>query len=130
MPPSSTSTLVVMVRLFVIRSVELTCCELAARFEASCEILSATESPSLICGVILRMLPTSSRVTVWKGFCTPPPVVSVVNCPVMKGTSWAILISASSLSRVTIEGVAMMLVLPRPSSARISAAQLIPLSTS
>jgi len=30
----------------------LTCCELAAMLEASCEIFSITESPSLICGVI------------------------------------------------------------------------------
>jgi hypothetical protein len=46
----------------------------------------------------------------------------------MNGTSCAILISASSLSSVTIEGVAMMLVLPMPFSARIRAAQLVPFS--
>ena len=129
-PPSSTNTLVVIVRLFVIRSVALTCCELAARLEASCEILSATESPSLICGVILRMLPTSSRSRSGRGCSRRRRSPSVVNCPVMNGTSCAILISASSLSSVTIEGVAMMLVLPMPFSARISAAQLVPFSTS
>jgi len=67
MPPSSTSTLVEMVRLFVIRSLVLTCWELAAMLEASCEILRTTESPSLIWGVIFRMLPTSSRWMVWNG---------------------------------------------------------------
>jgi len=65
-------TLVVIVRLLVIRSLLLTCCELAAMLDASCEILSRTELPSLICGVILRMLPTSSRWMVWNGLTLPP----------------------------------------------------------
>jgi hypothetical protein len=53
----------------------------------------------------------------------------LVYWPVTNGTSCAILISASSLSSVTIEGVAMMLVLPMPPSARITAAQLMPVLT-
>ncbi len=97
--------------------------------EASCEILSSTELPSLICGVILRMLPTSSRWMVWNGLTTPPVPLTpwFVYWPVTNGTSCAILISASSLSSVTIEGVAMMFVLPMPPTARITAAQLVPL---
>ena len=130
MPPSSTMTLVEIVRLLVMRSTAT--CALAAMLEASCEILSSTESPSLICGVILRMLPTSSRLIVWNGFtCPPAPEMPwFVYWPVTNGTSCAILISASSLSSVTIDGVAMMFVLPMPFSARISAAQLVPFSVS
>ena len=102
--------------------------------EASCEIFSITESPSLICGVILRMLPTSSRWMVWNGLLNALsrrrcPSRWSVYWPVTNGTSCAILISASSLSSVTIDGVAMMLVLPWPPMARISAAQLKPFST-
>ena len=60
-----------------------------------------------------------------------PSTPVFVYWPVRNGTSCAILISASSLSSVTIEGVAMMLVLPIAARcARISAAQLVPLSTS
>jgi len=70
------------------------------------------------------MLPTSSRWMVWNGFTTPPGVETpwLVYWPVTNGTSWAILISASSLSSVTIDGVAMMLVLPMPPMARMTAA--------
>ena len=124
-PPSSISTCVLMVRLLVTRS---TAPELvAAMLELSCSILSITESPSLICGVILRMVPTSCRWIVWKGFRLLPVLPPVlVYCPVTNGTSCATLISASWLSIVTIEGVAIMLVVESPRSARSTAAKSTP----
>ena len=75
-PPSSMSTCVLMVRLLVTRS---TAPELvAAMLELSCSILSITESPSLICGVTFRIVPTSWRWMVWNGASgVPPPLVLV-----------------------------------------------------
>ncbi len=62
-PPSSMSTLVLMVRLLVVISTAET--EVGATLELSMDILSTTEFPSAdICGVTLRMVPTSSRCTV------------------------------------------------------------------
>jgi hypothetical protein len=67
--------------------------------ELSCSIFSVTASPPLICGVILRIVPTSWRWMVWNGFTCPLLLFRVfVYCPVMNGTSCATLISASWLS--------------------------------
>jgi hypothetical protein len=61
---------------------------------------AAPQSPSLICGVIFRIVPTSCAG--WSGKDSPvvPPVLPpvLVNWPVTNGTSCATLISASSLS--------------------------------
>ena len=125
-PPSSISTRVLMVRLLVMRS---TAPALeAAMLELSCSILSITESPSLICGVTLSSVPTSRRWIVWKGASGVPPPLVLVYWPVRNGTSCATLISASSLSIVTMDGVAMMLVVESPRSARTTAAKLTPVS--
>ena len=52
----------------------------------------------------------------------------LVNWPVMNGTSCATLISASWLSIVTVEGVAITLVFDRRCSARIIAAKFTPVA--
>ena len=41
-------------------------------------ISSTTESPSLTCGVTVRVMPTFSRSMVWKGFCAPSPPAPVL----------------------------------------------------
>ena len=85
---------------------------------------------ALICGVILRMVPTSSRWTVVKGFTSPllPVLPVLVYEPVMNGTSCATLSSASWLSIVTADGVAMMLVFESPWMARSIAAKFTPVA--
>jgi len=121
-------TLVVIVRLFVISRLVLTCCELAAMLDASCEILSRTELPSLICGVILEdvadflALDGLERVDLAAG--AGDALARVL--PVTERHFLRDLISASSLSSVTIEGVAMMFVFADAATARITAAQLVP----
>ena len=56
--PSSTSTVVLMDRLLVIRPVVWLS---LATLDASCSMSSWTVSPSLICGFTLRINPTSWR---------------------------------------------------------------------
>ena len=68
--PSSARTLVEIVRLLVITSTVLI--ELCARLDTSCSIFIMIVPSSVICGVILRMMPTSWRWMVWKGLTTPP----------------------------------------------------------
>ena len=122
-----TNTDVVIVRVFVTRSTAPR--RPALKLEVSCSIVSFTPLPSLICGVIFRLVPTSSRWIVWNGFTLPLlPLPVFVNCPVRNGTSWPTLISASSLSSVTICGVETMFVSASPRSAFSIAAQLVPLS--
>ena len=58
-PPSSMRIVVLTERLLVDMSAELV--SLAPGEESSCSILSCMVSPSLIYGVTLRMVPTSSR---------------------------------------------------------------------
>jgi hypothetical protein len=84
----------------------------------------------LTCGVILRIVPTSWRCTVVKGFTLPPAslVPVLVYEPVTKGTSCATFSSASWLSIVTVEGVAMMLVFESPWIARNIAAKFTPVA--
>ena len=71
MPPSSISTLVVMVRLLVMRSTAPAgfwpMLELSMR-----DLQQHRRAFRVICGVTLRMVPTSSRWMVWKGFTVPP----------------------------------------------------------
>ena len=68
MPPSSISTLVLIVRFVVVRSTApWGPASLGTTEELSRSIFSRTASPSLICGVSLMIVPTSSRWIVWKG---------------------------------------------------------------
>ena len=127
MPPSSMSTLVSMVRLLVMALPASPV--LPDNAELSMLILSCTsEPPWLSCGVILRMVPTSWRCTVVKGFTSPWPLPVLVYWPVMNGTSWATLICASWLSMVTADGVEIRLVFESPCSARIIAAKFTPVA--
>ena len=56
-------------------------------FEISWAIFKSIESPSLICGVMVRLTPTCSRCIVWKGFTAPPVPPVFENEPVTNGTS-------------------------------------------
>ena len=69
MPWSSISTLVLITRLLVIRL--LASPVVPESSELSSSILSMIASPSLICGVIFRMVPTSWRCTVVNGLTVP-----------------------------------------------------------
>ena len=69
MPPSSMRIVVLMERLLVEMSAESAI--FAPGAESSCSILSWMASPSLMCGVTLRMVPTSSRWIVSKGLVVP-----------------------------------------------------------
>src|SRR5258708_4572822 len=129
MPPSSMSTVVLIVRLLVTRSTA------PAGFwpmlELSIESFSITELPSAeMVGVTLRIVPTSWRWMVWNGLTTPEVPVAVaavfVNWPVTNGTSCATFTSASWLSMVTAEGVATTLVFVSPRIARSMAAKFTP----
>ena len=93
--------------------------------ELSIESFIITAVPSAeIVGVTLRMVPTSSRWMVWKGLTAPLVAVPVLeNWPVTNGTSCATLSSASWLSIVMAEGVAMMLVCESLWIARSTAAK-------
>ncbi len=59
MPPSSMRIVVLIERLLVDMSAESA--SFAPGEESSCSILSWIVSPSLMCGVTLRIVPTSSR---------------------------------------------------------------------
>ncbi len=96
--------------------------------ETSSAISMITASPSLICGVMVSLVPTSWRLMVWNGLTVPVVPVALEKLPVRNGTSWPTLISASSLSMVTIDGVPRMLVLASPRNARQQGAQLVPVS--
>ena len=78
MPPSSMSTLVLIVRLLVMRlfaSPELPVSDRALELDLELHQRAAF----VICGVILRMVPTSSRWTVVNGFTSPLlPVLPVL----------------------------------------------------
>ncbi len=69
--------------------------------------------PSLMCGVTLRMVPTSSRWMVSNGLVVPfTAAVELVYWPVMSGISCVTFTSASSLFMVITRGVEMMLLGP------------------
>ena len=88
----STKTVVSIVLLFVIKSVVPV--RGPATPETSCFISKITEFPSLICGFIESLIPTSSLDVVLKGFVLFEPKLS----PVVMGISWPITVDASSLS--------------------------------
>ena len=69
--------------------------------DTSCSISNRMEFPSLICGLTSNLTPTSSLLTVLKGFVLSAPKDS----PVVIGISWPTMIEDSSLSIVRIEGV-------------------------
>src|ERR1700722_17794398 len=94
--------------------------------ELSRSIFSRTASPSLICGVSLMIVPTSSRWIVWKGVTELFAEPVLVNWPVRNGTSLATFSVASWLSMVTADGVATMLELVSLLIALSIAAKLTP----
>ena len=78
----------------------------------SCSISKRTPLPLLICGLTLSITPTSSRLTVVKGLPLEVLLLILEKLPVTKGTSSPTLSIASSLSKVTTEGVDSILVAP------------------
>ena len=87
-----------MVRLLVITSAALVA---GLSEDTSCSMVICTASPSLICGVIRSLVPTSCRSMVWKGLVfvelAVEPVITGISCPTR--------IDASSLSKVSRLGV-------------------------
>ena len=128
MSPESTITVVVRLRLLVTRSTAPA--DPADTAETSWLILSWMVSPSLICGVMPSVMPTSLRSIVWNGLTMPVVLLVPVleNWPDRNGTSWPTEISASSLSMVTSVGVDRILVLPSPAKAFSRNRKLVPFS--
>ena len=69
--PSATCTVVLISRLLVIRSTAPADC-VGDSDDTSCTISMRTLSPSLTCGVTLRIRPTSLRSMVWNGVAMLP----------------------------------------------------------
>ena len=97
--PLSTSTVVSITLLFVIKSMPLVMTP--ATPDTSCLILSITELPSFICGVTSSLIPTSCLDVVLNGLALLVPRLS----PVVIGISWPITRFAVSLSIAKIDGV-------------------------
>ncbi len=125
MPPSSIRMVVLIERLLVEMSAESA--SFAPGEESSCSILSWMASPSLMCGVTLRMVPTSSRWMVSNGLVVPlTAAVELVYWPVISGISCVTFTSASSLFMVMTRGVEMMLLVPSLRRAWMMAAKPLP----